>query len=42
MMLYLSDAHYAKGMLQKTSDDKSGTENEVEKTAAIKDLLFFT
>ncbi len=42
MMLRLSDAHYAKGVLQKMTDDKSGAENEVEKRAVIKVLLFST
>ncbi len=42
MMLHLSDANYAKGVLQKMSDDKSGAENEVEKRAVIKVLLFST
>jgi len=41
MMLRLSDVHYAKGILQKTSD-KSGAENELEKRAMIKVLLFST
>ena len=41
MMLRLSDVHYAKGILQKTSD-KSGAENELEKRAMIKILLFST
>ena len=41
-MLRLSDAHYAKGVLQKISDDKSGAENELEKRAVIKVLLFST
>lgn len=42
MMLRISDAHYAKGVLQKMSDDKSGAENELEKRAMIKVLLFST
>ncbi|MGE5574583.1 MAG: hypothetical protein ACM3UL_00460 [Ignavibacteria bacterium] len=42
MMLRLSDAHYAKGVLQKISDDKPGIENEVERRAVIKVLLFST
>jgi hypothetical protein len=42
MMLRLSDAHYAKGVLQKISGDKSGAENELEKRAVIKVLLFST
>ena len=42
MMLRLSDAHYAKGVLQKTVSDKSGAENELEKRAMIKVLLFST
>lgn len=42
MMLHLSDAHYAKGVLQKISGDKSGAENELEKRAMIKVLLFST
>jgi ABC-type multidrug transport system fused ATPase/permease subunit len=42
MMLRLSDAHYAKGVLQKISRDKSGAENELEKRAVIKVLLFST
>ena len=41
MMLHLSDARYAKGVLQKISD-KSGAENELEKRAMIKVLLFST
>jgi len=41
MMLRLSDAHYAKGVLQKIGD-KSGAENELEKRAMIKVLLFST
>jgi ABC-type multidrug transport system fused ATPase/permease subunit len=42
MMLHLSDAHYARGVLQKIGDDKSGAENELEKKAVIKVLLFST
>jgi hypothetical protein len=42
MMLRLSDAHYAKGVLQKIGDIKSGAENELEKKAVIKVLLFST
>jgi hypothetical protein len=42
MMLRLSDAHYAKGVLQKISYYKSGAENELEKRAVIKVLLFST
>ncbi len=42
MMLRLSDAHYAKGVLLKISGDKSGAENELEKRAVIKVLLFST
>jgi len=42
MMLHLSDAHYAKGVLQKIGGDKSGAENELEKRAVIKVLLFST
>jgi ABC-type multidrug transport system fused ATPase/permease subunit len=42
MMLRLSDAHYAKGVLQKIGGDKSGAENELEKRAVIKVLLFST
>jgi ABC-type multidrug transport system fused ATPase/permease subunit len=42
MMLRLSDAHYAKGVLQKMDGDKSGAENELEKRAMIKVLLFST
>jgi hypothetical protein len=38
----LSDAHYAKGVLQKINGDKSGAENELEKRAVIKVLLFST
>jgi hypothetical protein len=41
-MLHLSDAHYAKGVLQKIGDVKSGAENELEKKAVIKVLLFST
>jgi len=41
MMLRLSDVHYAKGVLQKIGD-KSGAENELEKRAVIKVLLFST
>ena len=41
MMLRLSDVHYAKGVLQKIGD-KSGAENELEKRAMIKVLLFST
>jgi hypothetical protein len=41
-MLRLSDAHYAKGVLQKMDGDKSGAENELEKKAMIKALLFST
>ena len=41
MMLHLSDAHYAKGVLQKIGD-KSGAENELEKRAMIKVLLLST
>ena len=42
MMLRLSDAHYAKGVLQKIGSDKSGAENDLEKRAVIKVLLFST
>ncbi len=42
MMLRLSDAHYAKGVLQKIGGNKSGAENELEKRAVIKVLLFST
>ena len=42
MMLRLSDAHYAKGVLQKIGGSKSGAENELEKRAVIKVLLFST
>jgi ABC-type multidrug transport system fused ATPase/permease subunit len=42
MMLRLSDAHYAKGVLQKIGADKSGAQNELEKRAVIKVLLFST
>jgi hypothetical protein len=42
MMLRLSDAHYTKGVLQKIGSDKSGAENELEKKAVIKVLLFST
>ena len=42
MMLRLSDVRYAKGVLQKTGGDKSGAENELEKRAMIKVLLFST
>lgn len=42
MMLRLSDAHYAKGVLQKIGVSKSGAENELEKRAVIKVLLFST
>jgi hypothetical protein len=42
MMLRLSDAHYAKGVLQKIGMVKSGVENELEKRAVIKVLLFST
>ena len=42
MMLRLSDVHYAKGVLQKISGEKSGAENELEKRAVIKVLLFST
>jgi ABC-type multidrug transport system fused ATPase/permease subunit len=42
MMLRLSDIHYAKGVLQKIGDDKSEAENELEKRAVIKVLLFST
>ncbi len=42
MMLHLSDVHYAKGVMQKIGDDKSGFENELEKRAVIKVLLFST
>ncbi len=42
MMLRLSDAHYAKGVLQKIGVDKSGAENDLEKRAVIKVLLFST
>jgi len=31
MMLHLSDAHYAKGVLQKIGGDKSEAENMLEK-----------
>jgi hypothetical protein len=42
MMLRCSDIHYAKGILQKIGGDKSGAENELEKRAVIKVLLFST
>ena len=42
MMLRLSDAHYAKGVLKKIGIVKSGVENELEKRAVIKVLLFST
>jgi ABC-type multidrug transport system fused ATPase/permease subunit len=42
MMLRLSDVHYAKGVLQKIGGDRSGAENELEKRAVIKVLLFST
>ena len=42
MMLRLSDAHYAKGVLQKIDNSKSGAQNELEKRAVIKVLLFST
>ena len=42
MMLRLSDAHYAKGVIQKIGGDKSGAENDLEKRAVIKVLLFST
>ena len=42
MMLRCSDIHYAKGVLQKIGSDKSGAENELEKRAVIKVLLFST
>jgi hypothetical protein len=42
MMLHLSDVHYAKGVLQKIGSVKLGTENEIEKRAVIKVLLFST
>jgi hypothetical protein len=38
MMLRLSDAHYAKGVLQKMGGEKSGAENQLEKRAMIKVL----
>ncbi len=42
MMLHLSDVHYAKGVMQKIGGDKSGFENDLEKKAVIKVLLFST
>ncbi len=42
MMLRLSDANYAKGVLQEMDGNKSGAENELEKRAVIKVLLFST
>ena len=42
MMLRLSDAHYAKGVLQKLGNDTCGAEKELEKRAVIKVLLFST
>lgn len=42
MMLRLSDVHYTKGVLQNIADVKSGAENELEKKAVIKVLLFST
>jgi hypothetical protein len=42
MMLRCSDIHYAKGVLQKIGIVKPGTENEIEKRAVIKVLLFST
>jgi len=41
-MLHLSDAHYAKGVLQKIGNATSGAENDLEKRAVIKVLLFST
>jgi ABC-type Fe3+-siderophore transport system permease subunit len=38
----LSDVHYAKGVIQKIGIVKPGTENEIEKKAVIKVLLFST
>ena len=42
MMLHLSDANYAKGVLQKIGSASPGAENEIEKRAVIKVLLFST
>jgi len=42
MMLRCSDIHYAKGVLQHIGGHKSGAENELEKRAVIKVLLFST
>jgi hypothetical protein len=42
MMLRLSDVHYAKRVLQKIGSVTSRTENEIEKRAVIKVLLFST
>ena len=42
MMLRLSDANYAKGVLQKIESAGPGAEKEIEKRAVIKVLLFST
>jgi len=42
MMLRLSDANYAKGVLQKIGSAAPGVEDEIEKRAVIKVLLFST
>ena len=42
MMLRCSDINYTKGVLQKIGGIKSGAENELEKRAVIKVLLFST
>ncbi len=42
IMLHLSDAHYAKGVLKKIGEAKAGAESDLEKRAVIKVLLFST
>ena len=42
MMLRLSDAHYAKGVVQKIGSVTSEGDKEIEKKAVIKVLLFST
>jgi hypothetical protein len=42
MMLHLSDANYAKGVIQKIGSDTSAVEKDLEKKAIIKVLLFST
>ena len=41
-MLHLADIHYAKKVIQKVGTTTAGTDNDIEKRAVIKVLLFST